>query len=61
MQKPKIKELNAIKEELLTFAQAIQNNNTPLVTLNEGYEALRVAHVIIEKINERIAKTLHNA
>jgi len=61
LQKPKIKELNAIKEELFTFAQAIQNNNTPLVTLNEGYEALRVAHVIIEKINERIAKTLHNA
>ena len=61
LQKPKIKELNAIKEELLTFAQAIQNNNTPLVTLNEAYEALRVAHVIIEKINERIAKTLHNA
>jgi len=61
LQKPKIKELNAIQEELLTFAQAIQNNNTPLVTLNEGCEALRVAHIIMGKINERIAKTLHNA
>jgi len=61
LQKPKIKELNAIQEELFTFAQAIQNNNTPLVTLNEGCEALRVAHIIMEKINERIAKTLHNA
>jgi predicted dehydrogenase len=61
LQRPKIKELNAIQEELFTFAQAIQNNNMPLVTLNEGCEALRVAHIIMEKINERIAKTLHNA
>ena len=59
--KPKIKGLNAIHEELLTFAQAIQNNNMPLVTLNDGCKALRVAHIIMEKINERISKTLPNA
>ena len=59
--KPKIEGLNAIHEELLTFAQAIQNNNMPLVTLNDGCKALRVAHIIMEKINERISKTLPNA
>ena len=59
--KPKIKDLNAIQEELVTFAQAIQNNNTPLVTLNDGCKALRVAHIIMEKINDRISKTLPNA
>ena len=59
--KPKIEGLNAIHEELLTFAQAIQNNNMPLVTLNDGCKALRVAHIIMEKINERISKTFPNA
>ena len=61
LHKPKIKQLNAIQEELVTFAQAIQNNNTPLVTLNDGCKALRVAHIIMEKINDRISKTLPNA
>ena len=61
LHKPKIKQLNAIQEELVTFAQAIQNNNKPLVTLHDGCKALRVAHIIMEKINERISKTLPNA
>ena len=59
--KPKIKDLNAIQEELVTFAQAIQNNNMPLVSLHDGCKALRIAHVIMEKINERVSKTLPNA
>ena len=61
LHKPKIKQLNAIQEELVTFAQAILNNNKPLVTLHDGCKALRVAHIIMEKINERISKTLPNA
>ena len=61
LHKPKIKQLNAIQEELVTFAQAIQNNNMPLVSLHDGCKALRIAHVIMEKINERISKTLPNA
>jgi predicted dehydrogenase len=59
--KPKIKDLNAIQEELVSFAKAIQNNSLPLVTLNDGCKALRIAHTIMEKINERITKTLPNA
>ena len=61
LHKPRVKQLNAIQEELVSFAMAIQNNSLPLVTLNDGCKALRVAHTIIEKINERITKTLPNA
>jgi hypothetical protein len=45
---PKIDEQNAILEELETFADAIQNNTTPIVTLEQGAEALRVANQVIE-------------
>ena len=60
LHKPRVKQLNAIQEELVSFAKAIQNNSFPLVTLNDGCKALRVAHTIMEKINERITKTLPN-
>ena len=61
LHKPRVKKLNAIQEELVSFAKAIQNNSLPLVTLNDGCKALRVAHTVMEKINERITKTLPNA
>lgn len=44
---PTIKPNNAILDELETFADAIQNNTTPIVTLGDGTKALRVAHQII--------------
>jgi len=44
---PKIDANNAILDELETFADAIVNNTTPIVTLEQGTEALRVAHMII--------------
>ncbi|WP_372744594.1 Gfo/Idh/MocA family protein [Lutibacter sp.] len=44
---PKIEGNNAILDELETFADAINNNTTPIVTLEQGTEALRVAHMII--------------
>ncbi|WP_242118984.1 Gfo/Idh/MocA family protein [Aestuariivivens sediminicola] len=45
---PKIVEINSILEELETFADAINNNTTPVVTLRDGTEALRVATQIID-------------
>ena len=57
----KIKKLNAIQEELVSFAKAIQSNSLPLVSLNDDGCKLYVAHTIMEKINERITKTLPNA
>ncbi len=44
---PKIETNNAILDELETFADAIENNSTPIVTIEQGTEALRVAHMII--------------
>lgn len=44
---PKIAANNAILDELETFADAINNNTTPIVTLEQGAEALRVAQMII--------------
>lgn len=45
---PQIDANNAILDELETFADAINNNTTPIVTLEDGTEALRVAYQIIE-------------
>jgi predicted dehydrogenase len=50
--KPEIKPTNAIKTELASFYNAIINNTTPPVTINDGYSALELAHKIIEKINQ---------
>jgi predicted dehydrogenase len=49
--KPEIKELNAILTELATFHDAIVNDTTPAVTINDGYQALDVAHRIMDKLN----------
>ncbi|MBP8793035.1 MAG: Gfo/Idh/MocA family oxidoreductase [Lutibacter sp.] len=45
---PTISANNAILDELETFADAINNNTTPIVTLEQGTEALRVAQMIID-------------
>lgn len=47
---PEISANNAILDELETFADAIRNNTTPVVTLEQGTEALRVAKQIVEKL-----------
>ncbi|MEN9909578.1 MAG: hypothetical protein RLZZ540_2727 [Bacteroidota bacterium] len=44
---PEVQQNNAILDELETFADAIVNNTTPIVTLDQATEALRVAHQII--------------
>ena len=48
--KPKTEETNAIVEELKGFAAAIINDTQTPVTLYDGYQALKVAHEIVEKI-----------
>lgn len=47
---PEISLNNAILDELEVFADAINNNTTPIVTLEQGTEALRIAKQIIEKL-----------
>ncbi|RBW55744.1 gfo/Idh/MocA family oxidoreductase [Tenacibaculum sp. E3R01] len=45
---PEVTENNAILDELESFADAINNNTTPIVSLRQGTEALRVAQMIID-------------
>jgi predicted dehydrogenase len=45
---PTVGDNNAILEELESFAQSIHNNSTPVVSLSDGAEALRVALLVIE-------------
>jgi predicted dehydrogenase len=47
---PKIKKNNAIKDELESFAHAIINNTQTLVTAEDGFNALKIATIINEKI-----------
>ncbi|MGA1330056.1 MAG: Gfo/Idh/MocA family oxidoreductase [Bacteroidia bacterium] len=41
---------NAIRDELQAFGHSIQQNTKEAVSIDEGYNALRVAHMILEKI-----------
>ena len=45
---PEIAPNNAILDELETFAEAITTDTTPIVTLRDGTNALKVAHQIID-------------
>ena len=45
---PEVGENNAILDELDSFADAVNNNTTPIVSLHQGTEALRVAQLIID-------------
>ncbi|WP_439132800.1 Gfo/Idh/MocA family protein [Polaribacter sp.] len=45
---PEVTSNNAILDELETFADAINNNTTPIVTLSAGTEALRIAQWVID-------------
>jgi predicted dehydrogenase len=49
---PNVQANNAILDELESFADAINNNTTPIVTLEDGTEALRVAYQIIDSIGK---------
>lgn len=48
---PAIEENNAIKMELQSFADAILHNKPTQVSEVDGYRAMEVAHLILEKIN----------
>ncbi|HMO60701.1 MAG TPA: Gfo/Idh/MocA family oxidoreductase [Ferruginibacter sp.] len=50
---PPVEEANAIKAELEAFCHAITNNTETPVTVVDGYRAMEVAHLILEKIGNR--------
>ncbi len=48
--KPEIEASNAIKDELRTFAECIDNDTVPIVPIEDGAYALDVAHQIMDKL-----------
>ena len=55
-QKPEIKPNNAIQDELQSLYHAVTENTRPIVSLNDGYKALRLAHDIVSLINSTVNK-----
>jgi len=49
-EQPEQKEINALKYELQLFVNSVLNKEKPFVTGNDGLRALRVAKIIIDKI-----------
>ncbi len=58
--KPEIEEVNAIKEELSTFYDAVVNDTTPIVPIEDGYLALDVAQKIVDKLKSSSTQVLNN-
>jgi len=50
---PKVEAVNAIKMELECFKDAILNNQETPVPIIDGFRAMEVAHLILEKINSK--------
>ena len=53
VQSPPIPDTNAIQMELATFADSILKDTTPIVTIQDGYRCLELAHRIMNEIEER--------
>lgn len=49
---PKVQQNNAILEELETFAEAIENDTVPPVSLEQGTAALKVALKVVELVGK---------
>jgi predicted dehydrogenase len=60
MSMPETESVNAIKMELETFAQSIQEDTRPIVSIEDGYRALELAHKIIGQIEARRAASSAN-
>ena len=50
---PQIEPVNAIKMELEAFAESIVQNKRPILSIEDGYEALKLAHQIIDEMGRR--------
>ena len=51
---PAVKDVNAMKEELTAFRDAIVHNRETPVTVLDGFRAMEVAHQILDKINKAV-------
>jgi predicted dehydrogenase len=53
IQTPKIETSNAIRMELEAFRDSVLNNTEPPVSIIDGYRAMEVAHLILDKIHRQ--------
>ncbi len=53
-EQPELKEINALKYELELFIDSILNNSRTVVSGEDGLKALKVADIILNKIDESI-------
>jgi predicted dehydrogenase len=53
-EQPIVKEVNALKYELELFVESVIHNKKPVVSGEDGLNALRVAEMIIEKIEQSL-------
>jgi hypothetical protein len=51
-EKPKQEKVNALQMELINFVEAIEGKSEPIVSGEDGREALRLALLIQEKIEK---------
>jgi hypothetical protein len=54
LEMPEVGEVNSIMMELQAFAESIEKGGAVAVSLEEGYRALKVAHEVMRKIEERL-------
>lgn len=52
-ERPEVTPLNAIQAELESFYEAVVNNKTPMVTIEDGYQVLLIAYQILEAVNHK--------
>ena len=50
--KPDIQDSNAIKEELISFHQSVMNHSEPPVSIEDGLNAMVVAHQILDEMSK---------
>jgi predicted dehydrogenase len=55
-EKPEIAPVNAIKMELEKFYEAIVNDQTPAVSIDDGVEVLKLAYQILEEVNKNVSQ-----
>jgi len=55
-QMPEVRPINAIKTELESFYDAIVHNTTPVVSIDDGINVLKLAYQILEAVDASIAK-----
>ena len=53
---PEVESVNAIQRELETFHEAIAENQRPIVSIEDGFAALELAHRILREIDRRLGK-----